>query len=88
MSISCDVVPGFNRKIGQFWRLNRVQREKVPFRYYSIIGLRIEYDGKGLARLCSTNSVEPIVQENIASSVSVENKAICRSSKQKHLRLR
>ena len=47
-----------------------------------------EYDGKGLARLCSTNSVEPIAQENIASSVSVENKAICRSSKQKHLRMR
>ena len=42
----------------------------------------------GLARLRSTISVEPTTQENVASSVSVEKKAICRSSKQKELRLR
>ena len=34
-----------------------------------------EYNGKGLAHLCSTISVEPIMQENVASSVSVEKKA-------------
>ena len=41
-----------------------------------------------LARLCSTISVEPTIQENVVSSVSVEKKVICRSSKQKKLRLR
>ena len=36
-----------------------------------------------------TLMVEPIIQENVASSVSVEKKAICRpSKKKKELRLR
>ena len=35
-----------------------------------------KYNGKDLVRLCSTISVEPIIQENVASSVDVEKKAI------------
>ena len=32
------------------------------------------HNGKGLARLCPTKSVGPTIQENVASSVSVEKK--------------
>ena len=60
MSIYCDVGLGFNRKIGHFGHLNHVKREKVTFRYK----YDIEYNGLGLARLCSTISVEPAVREN------------------------
>ena len=36
-----------------------------------------EYNEKGPARLCSTLSVEPTIQENVALSVSVEKKSDC-----------
>ena len=58
----CDVASGFNFKIGHFLHLNRVEREKVTLRFK--IRFRIQW--KGLARLRSTISVEPIIQENVA----------------------
>ena len=56
LSMYCDVASGFNFKIGHFLQLNRVEREKVTLLY------DFEYNGKRLARLCSTMSVEPITQ--------------------------
>ena len=41
----------------------------------SILKYDSDYNGKGLARLCLTIFVEPMVQQNVASSVSVEKKS-------------
>ena len=41
----------------------------------SALSYDLEYNEEGLARLCSTISVEPTIQENVASSVSVEKKS-------------
>ena len=41
----------------------------------SAISYDSEYNEEGLARLCSTVSVEPTIQENVVSSVSIEKKS-------------
>ena len=71
IELYCDVAPGFNFQIGHFWHLNRVERKKVTLR---CIIYDSEYNAKGPARLCSTISAKPTIQENVASSVSVEKK--------------
>ena len=50
----CDVAPGFNLKREHFLHLNRMEREKVTFRYI----YDSECNGKGLARMYSTISVD------------------------------
>ena len=47
-------------------------KEKKPL---SVVQYDSEYNEEGLARLCSTISVEPTAQENVTSSVSVEKKS-------------
>ena len=67
----------FNRT---FFALDSCGKRKShsPLQYDS------EYNEEGLTRLCLTISVEPTIQENVASSVSVERENMFYSAGSKY----
>ena len=81
----CDVASGFNFQIGHFLHLYRVERKKS----HSPLHNMIQNTMKKVWLACVQRYLLNLPYKRMfASSVSVENKAIRRSSKQKELRLR
>ena len=71
-----------NGALQHLLHLDRMEKEKATLLY--IVRFTVEYNGKGVARLCSTILCEPIVRENAASSVGVEKKQFVVHQKKKN----